>query len=254
MKFYYYKITNIKNNKFYIGITENYQKRWQQHKNLLLNNKHPNYKLQKDWNVYKEESFIFEIILEKEFNTIEEGYHQEYELIENLKAISKGYNILQGGLLNPMYTDTAKEKMTKTKQEQVPNIYQLEEIAENKFKIINKFNSQKEAQRIKGYSQANIQKSIQKHIKGDGYYWLTEEQLKDIENWKPKRLRFVPIGEIVKDKIIDAWYSPRVLEKQEDWAISSIVNAIARNGQTHNRKFIYLSEEEYFKIKPVIII
>lgn len=254
MKFYYYKITNIKNNKFYIGITQNYRKRWQEHKNLLLKNKHPNYKLQKDWNVYKEKSFIFEVILEKEFNTVEEGYHQEYELIENLKAISNGYNILQGGLLNPMYTETVKEKMITNKQAQVPNIYQLEEIAENKFKIINKFNSQKEAQRIKGYSQANIHKAIQKHIKGDGYYWLTEEQLNNIKNWKPKRLRFVPIGEIKENKVIDAWYSPRVLEKQENWAVSSIVNAIARNGKTHNREFIYLSEEEYLKIKPITII
>ena len=63
MKFYYYKITNVKNGSFYIGITTNYEKRKKQHFNNLINKKHPNYKMQKDFDLYGIKSFTFEIII-----------------------------------------------------------------------------------------------------------------------------------------------------------------------------------------------
>ena len=36
MKFYYYKITNIENGRFYIGITTNFEKRKKEHTNNLI--------------------------------------------------------------------------------------------------------------------------------------------------------------------------------------------------------------------------
>ena len=46
MKFYYYKITNIKNGSFYIGITTNLENRKHKHFYMLSANIHPNYKIQ----------------------------------------------------------------------------------------------------------------------------------------------------------------------------------------------------------------
>jgi group I intron endonuclease len=57
-----YKITNIINNKIYIGSSSNLHKRFISHKNSLLRDKHYNTHLQKAYNKYKLENFKFEVI------------------------------------------------------------------------------------------------------------------------------------------------------------------------------------------------
>lgn len=57
-----YKITNIVNNKFYIGSAVNIRKRQNEHFNNLRTNKHENKKLQNSYNKYKKESFKFEVL------------------------------------------------------------------------------------------------------------------------------------------------------------------------------------------------
>ena len=57
-----YKIKNIVNGKVYIGQTTNISKRIKEHKNDLRNNNHHNIYLQRAWNKYGENSFVFEII------------------------------------------------------------------------------------------------------------------------------------------------------------------------------------------------
>lgn len=56
-----YKITNVSNNKIYIGSSVDIPKRWKQHISELNRNKHNNKHLQRAWNFYGEEKFIFEI-------------------------------------------------------------------------------------------------------------------------------------------------------------------------------------------------
>lgn len=90
-----YKITNIKNGKVYIGQSVDVDKRFNQHKKLLRENNHGNYRLQDDWNVYGEESFTFEV-LEKcrsaYLNEIEKHTIKEYDSTDE----AKGYNISVG--------------------------------------------------------------------------------------------------------------------------------------------------------------
>lgn len=62
MKSGIYKISNIINNRIYIGSTYNISARFSAHKSSLRKNKHYNYKLQNDWNKSKGDNFIFEII------------------------------------------------------------------------------------------------------------------------------------------------------------------------------------------------
>ena len=57
-----YKITNIQNNKVYIGQSTDVEDRIAHHRSSLRHNKHENSHLQRSWNKYGEDSFVFEIL------------------------------------------------------------------------------------------------------------------------------------------------------------------------------------------------
>ena len=64
-----YKITNIINNKFYIGSSKNIEKRLKNHFNNLKNNTHCNKHLQNAYNKYGKDAFISEILeITSEYN------------------------------------------------------------------------------------------------------------------------------------------------------------------------------------------
>ena len=92
MKSGVYKITNVKNGKFYIGSAKDIDRRWWEHKNDLKKNKHINPKLQHAWDFYGETNFEF-IILE---NVIEcELFKREQFYLDMFKPYMRdiGYNI-----------------------------------------------------------------------------------------------------------------------------------------------------------------
>ena len=57
-----YKITNTENNKVYIGESIRIEKRWEQHLDALRSNSHHSEKLQREYNMFGEEAFRFEVI------------------------------------------------------------------------------------------------------------------------------------------------------------------------------------------------
>lgn len=57
-----YKITNLVNNKVYVGQAIDLEKRLSEHRFSLLGNRHINKHLQNAWNKYGEENFKFEVI------------------------------------------------------------------------------------------------------------------------------------------------------------------------------------------------
>lgn len=59
-----YKIRNKTNNKFYLGSSKNFSHRKCEHKRDLSLGKHHSPRLQKAWNKYGSESFVFEIVEE----------------------------------------------------------------------------------------------------------------------------------------------------------------------------------------------
>lgn len=108
-----YKIINKVNGKFYIGSSVSLYKRlFYEHLNKLKSNLHDNTHLQKAWNLYGEENFIFEILelvepLENEFREnfknrlVQESeqyyldtllFAKEYINGENIKFKELGYN------------------------------------------------------------------------------------------------------------------------------------------------------------------
>lgn len=77
MKYYYYEILNLTNQKRYIGITTNPIRRKNEHFNNLRNGKHVNIHLQKAWDLVGENSFIFNIREELDFDIPQFAYDYE---------------------------------------------------------------------------------------------------------------------------------------------------------------------------------
>jgi group I intron endonuclease len=87
-----YEIRNTVNEKRYIGCTQKWQDRKQEHIRTLSQNTHHNSYLQRAWNKYGSDKFIFSII--ENVDTTEQMFNREIELIaEN----SNLYNIAKGG-------------------------------------------------------------------------------------------------------------------------------------------------------------
>jgi group I intron endonuclease len=111
-----YTIINIKNNKVYVGSTirEFYERR-NSHKNSLIKGTHVNSHLQRAFNKYGEDNFIFEILEECD---IQYCRTQEQYWINMLNVTNRnfGYNILSipGSRLNIKHTQESKDKMSKS--------------------------------------------------------------------------------------------------------------------------------------------
>jgi group I intron endonuclease len=111
--FVVYRITNIINNKFYIGSTKHFATRKREHIYALNKKIHRNNYLQKAWNKYGQDSFKFEILEEniaQENLLIREQYY-----LDNLKSYIReiGYNI------NPTAGSNLGFKMPKSAIEKI---------------------------------------------------------------------------------------------------------------------------------------
>lgn len=85
-----YKIINKVNGKFYLGSTNNFNRRVRDHSNLLNKNKHHSILLQRAWNKYGENNFDFKII--EIVNGDLKKKEQEY-LDNNIDSGDRCYNI-----------------------------------------------------------------------------------------------------------------------------------------------------------------
>lgn len=109
---YIYRITNVKNNKKYVGSTiGKINRRWNIHKSQLRNGKHGNRYLQRSWNKYGECNFSFEILemcLESDVVSREQ-YYKDLLLAEyNLAPITELFGKMN---LGRKLTPEHKEKI-----------------------------------------------------------------------------------------------------------------------------------------------
>jgi group I intron endonuclease len=65
-----YHILNTVNGKRYIGSARNIDTRWKQHRRELRENRHHSITLQRAWNKYGEQAFVFEILDEIDYSSI----------------------------------------------------------------------------------------------------------------------------------------------------------------------------------------
>lgn len=75
-----YRIKNLINGKCYYGSSKNIEKRWSTHKRGLNTNTHINCILQRAWDKYGENNFIFEIIEECDINILLETEQKYLDL------------------------------------------------------------------------------------------------------------------------------------------------------------------------------
>lgn len=88
-----YRIYIPVENAVYIGQTNNFTRRWDQHKRLLIKNEHNNKKLQEIWNRYGAQSLVFEVIhhAPKLFDSLRLRHYlglEEYAIIKQYKLMN----------------------------------------------------------------------------------------------------------------------------------------------------------------------
>jgi group I intron endonuclease len=111
-----YKIVNIVNGKKYVGSALRVKQRWRDHTKSLNENKHHSIHLQRAWNKYGEENFIFSIIeyCDRDIMLVREQYW-----IDKLEAFGKnGYNMcpVAGSALGVKRSEENKRKNSETKK------------------------------------------------------------------------------------------------------------------------------------------
>lgn len=98
--YYIYKIENLVNHKKYIGLTNNIARRRARHFTDLKRNVHDNHFLQKEFNIYGEQNFSFNIEFEGDV-TVQEIGEKEKEYIKKYDSYKNGYNQNEGGNFGP---------------------------------------------------------------------------------------------------------------------------------------------------------
>jgi len=94
--YYIYKIENIRNQKKYIGLTNNIVRRRSRHFTDLKFGRHDNKLLQKEYDIFGKDAFHFSILYEQDVD-YEEISRQEKIFIKQFDSYHNGYNQNEGG-------------------------------------------------------------------------------------------------------------------------------------------------------------
>ena len=111
-----YCITNTITNKVYVGSTVNLHRRCVAHLRTLRANKHHSAKLQRAWNKYGEEAFVFAVLLECDKKLLSD---LEQFFVDKLHAYTDGYNIYSLVGYNPALHKGAKKGHKHTKETKI---------------------------------------------------------------------------------------------------------------------------------------
>ena len=98
--YYIYKIENLQNHKIYIGLTNNIARRRSRHFTDLRGHRHDNSFLQKEFDIFGEDNFSFNIEFQGNVS-IEEISIKEKEYIKKYDSYKNGYNQNEGGNFGP---------------------------------------------------------------------------------------------------------------------------------------------------------
>jgi len=113
-----YKITNKQNGKIYIGSSLNIYQRFYMHRSNLDRGKHHSTHLQRAWDKYGKENFIFEIIEEVPDKSMLLEREQYYMDTAKSYERESGYNInpTATSRLGAKHTEEAKRKMSESQK------------------------------------------------------------------------------------------------------------------------------------------
>lgn len=156
-----YKITNLINNKCYIGSSIRVEKRWRQHINSSknINDKKYNYPLYQDFRKFGLENFTFEIIFD-DFNSIYEMEDYEQKMIDKYNSLTpNGYNQTRMTHSNNILSENCQKHIQKISQKCAKV-----DINEN---ILAVYVSYHDAARQNGYDGDDRATSIRRVCKGE---------------------------------------------------------------------------------------
>lgn len=241
MKYYYYEITNLANNKKYCGITRDPNTRKNRHFRELEKDCHHSIRLQNAFNKYGKNNFVFEVVDSLETESSLEAFQKEKELIAKNNSYENGYNMTPGGEIN--ITPEMLEKMRLSHEKLVPNVYQIDK---KTLQVIKIFPSLRAIQKELGLSHSNVSKVCNRQdISAGGYYWCYEQDWSD--TWIPPiNQKYKPIA-IVDDnnEIIRVFESCADAGRKLNLHRENIRDAILRGGKCGKRKFIFITREQY---------
>jgi group I intron endonuclease len=191
-----YKITNLINNKFYIGSAVSLLSRYHTHKNSFVKNKHKNQHLQNSINKYGIDNFKFEVIelCNKKELLIKEQYY--------IDTLNPDYNIclIAGNSLGVKRSEEYKENQRKiqTGLKHIPHSEETKrKISEsNKGRKNPKESIERQRQKLLGRKHENTKpwiESKQKQFKEKGSKKLQYSQVQEIKELFNSKL---PLKEI----------------------------------------------------------
>ena len=173
--FVVYKITNLIENKCYIGSSVRVEKRWQQHINASNNpnSPHYDYPLYKAFRQFGLENFIFEIIAD-DFETAWEMEEYEQQMIDFYNSIKpNGYNQTRATHSNNLMSENHQKHILKISQKCAKvDIYN---------NIIEIYKSYHDAAKRNGYDGDSRATSIREVCKGYTSS-LNGEYFRDLDN------------------------------------------------------------------------
>lgn len=224
-----YKITNLINQKSYIGSSTRVEKRWQQHKTCAFNpNKISyNYPLYRSFRKYGIDNFSF-TILKNDFPSIEKMQQYEKEMIIAYNTlIPNGYNQTEFTNSNSIASENTRKHIAKISKKCA--------LVDTHNNIIEIYNSYHAAARAQGWDGDNRATTIQKICEGkvqgcNGLIFrLLDENNQVIVPVLKTRKRRTAVQGIKKDNPNDIVYYDSISEaaRQEHIDRSSISKCIA---------------------------
>lgn len=106
-----YCIENLINEKKYIGLTNDINRRKREHFSLLRKNKHENRHLQYAWDLYGEENFVFYTVEECPIDMLSER-EKYYIAVYHSDDDNCGYNIEHGGRTGQITSEETRKRLS----------------------------------------------------------------------------------------------------------------------------------------------
>jgi len=252
-----YKIRNLVNGKLYIGSSDDIHERWMNHRIMLKNNSHHSKKLQRAYNKYGKENFLFELLEECSIDDLisREQYYlntllyaNEYINKTSKKFMSLGYNIkpIAGkGSRGLKHTKESIEKMLKSKE--LYGIYSLDKTG----KIEKFFTNTKQAAEYYKITRGVVSRSIYKKQysrKGICFIYVKDynENFKPLEIHKWNKNKNIPFSGKKRKVNVYTLYGDFIRSFDDLYQCADYFNTHASNIHkkisTKNKKFLIDSE------------
>ena len=180
MKSGIYKITNICNGKIYIGLSKNLTRRFSWHKYNLRNGCHDNSHLQRAWDKYGENSFLFEIIEECSVDKLSEKEKYWIDFYGGFES-DKLYNLRDGGETG---NTLSKEVINKIRQKNLgkPCFWKGKHLPKE---MIEKIRMAQKGKKLSPEHREKAVSTLKKYWNGKPGYWtgktITEEHRENLK-------------------------------------------------------------------------